>query len=112
MPKGRRDDRKGRTKRSSQVYDESSSLPTIHYRLADRKNARSAKKMLVDAGIKMLLETPTGWIVQATRRQVETLTSARVKETAVTRQMGLFSRGATRYSFEGLPSDAPPPLDS
>ena len=58
-----------------------SSLFTTHYKLVNHANARKATRVLTAAGVKLLQETASGWIVLTTRQQIEKLTGVKVKET-------------------------------
>src|SRR5437773_12325491 len=89
-----------------------SSLFTTHYKLVNHANARKATRVLTAAGVKLLQETASGWIVLTTRQQIEKLTGVKVKETTIVRILHHVKQKVVRRSFAGRPSDAPPPLDT
>lgn len=86
---------------------------TAHFKPVRPAKAAEARALLASAGLKPILETESGGIVvRATRSQIEQLTKTEIKEKAVPRCVNRARQSVVRRSYEGLPSDAPPPLDS
>jgi hypothetical protein len=86
---------------------------TAYFKPERSADAAKARAMLDAAGLAPVLETSSGGIVvRATKAQIEQLTKATIKEKSVPCQVNRARRLATRRSFEGLPSAAPPPPES